>query len=150
MCTANINRSPMGEAWAKQLFQKRFVMAEVRSAGTHAWGDALAGADTTEAMRELGFDLREHRSTRLTSELLAWADVVAVMEPMHAEVALELDPSVEDKLVRLWSFLPGQPDHVEDPIGQQLEAHRAAAVRVGDATKAAVEQWFARRRAARS
>jgi protein-tyrosine-phosphatase len=149
VCTANINRSPMGEAWAKELFQARFVMAEVRSAGTHAWDGALAGADTTEAMLELGMDLREHRSTRLSPELLAWADVVAVMEPMHADIALQLDPSVEPKLRRLWHHLPDGADHVEDPIGKQLDAHREAAARVGDATKAAVEEWFAARRAAR-
>ena len=140
----------MAEAWARRLLEKRFVMAEVRSAGTHAWDDALAGADTTDAMRELGFDLREHRSTRLTPKLVAWADVVAVMEPMHADVVLEQDPSAEAKLHRLWTFLPGDADHVEDPIGQELEAHRAAARAVGTAVQALVDQWFAQRRASRS
>lgn len=140
----------MAEAWARRLLEERYVMADVRSAGTHAWDDALAGADTTDAMRELGFDLRPHRSTRVTPALLAWADLVAVMEPMHADVLLQHDPSVEAKLRRMWTYLPGNPDHVEDPIGQELEAHRRAAQSVGDAVRALVDEWFARRQAALS
>ncbi len=149
VCTANINRSPMGEAWARQRFAERFVSADVRSAGTHAWGDAPAGADTTEAMHECGFDIRPHRSTRLDADLLAWADVVVVMEPMHAEIALELDPTVEPKLRRLWTYMDGDVDHVHDPIGQPLDAHRTAAKRVGEATTKVVDEWFAQRRAQR-
>jgi protein-tyrosine-phosphatase len=140
----------MAEAWARKFLEDRFVAADVRSAGTHAWDAAEAGAYTTDAMREIGFDLRAHRTTRVTAELLEWADVVAVMEPMHAEVVLELLPEVEAKLHRVWTFLPGNPDHVTDPHGHQLDAHRTAAQAVGGAVKALIDQWFAERRAARS
>ncbi len=139
----------MAEHWARKLLEDRFIMADVRSAGTHAWKGAEAGAYTTDAMREIGFDLRRHRTTRVTPELLEWADCVGVMEPMHAEVVLEHLPAVEEKLYRLWHFLPSEADHVADPHGQELDAHRVAAQAVGDGVKSFVDHWLAERRAKR-
>lgn len=142
----------MAEFWARHLLEERFVMADVRSAGTHAWTGAEAGAYTADAMRELGQDLRAHRTTRVTAELLEWADVVGVMEPMHEEVVLELLPAVEAKLHRMWTYLPEEDDadHVNDPHGQELEAHRVAAKAIRGAVQEFIKRWFAERRAARS
>ncbi len=149
VCTANINRSPAAMAWADRLLSSRFVTAELDSAGSHGWDGSEAGAFTTDAMRELDFDLREHRSKPLSPTLLGWADYVVVMEEMHAQVALELDPSCEPKLRRLWAFQEGDADHVIDPHNQPLEDHREAVRVIGLAMKALIAQVFAERRAAR-
>jgi len=146
VCTANINRSPMAEFHASKQLADRFVAADVRSAGTHAWEGNEAGAYTIDAMRELGFDLRPHRTSSLTHELIEWADHVVVMEPMHAEVVLR--GGGEDKLVELWCWIPGA-DLVVDPQGKPLDDHREAATRIGRATEAMVVEHLAARRAAR-
>ena len=146
VCTANINRSPMAEYWARKVLADRFVAAEIRSAGTHAWEGSEAGAYTIDAMRELGFDLRDHRTTPLNRDLIEWADHVVVMEPMHAEVVSTLVN--EDNLVCLWHWID-QADEVVDPQGQPLEAHREAAERIGRAIQAMVGEHLAARRASR-
>ena len=150
VCTANINRSPAAASWGEQLLAERFVAAEIRSAGTHAWQGAEAGAYTIDAMRELGQDLRAHRSQPLDPELLRWADEIVVMEPMHAETALTLEPSCEPRLRRLWTWIPGSFEEVPDPQGQDLDAHRAAVRLIGQALEVLVEERLAARRAARA
>jgi protein-tyrosine-phosphatase len=145
VCTANINRSPMGAAWVERYLTERFVAGEIRSAGTHAWEGAEAGAYTIDAMRELGFDLRQHRTTPLSAELVEWADHVVVMEPMHAEVVSKVAP---DKVVRLWHWIDGA-EEVDDPQGQPLEAHHRAAANIGEAVGKMVAEHLAARRARR-
>ena len=148
VCTANINRSPIAAAWARRLLEDRFVVGEIRSAGTHAWEGAEAGAYAIDAMRELGFDLRSHRSQRLSKELLDWADQVVVMEPMHAEVACELlGPSGDrSKILQLWEDLPEQADHVWDPQGQALEVYRTSARVIGQSLEVLLVRLLSERR----
>jgi protein-tyrosine-phosphatase len=123
----------MAAAWAARVLEDHFVFAEIRSAGTHAWDGAEAAAYAIDAMRELGFDLRAHRSQRLGSELMTWADHVIVMEPMHAEVAQGLLGVQEssNKIIGLWSYLEEPAAHVSDPHGQELQVYAASARSIG-------------------
>ncbi len=148
VCTANINRSPMAATWTAHHLAQRFVMAEIRSAGTHGWDGAEAGAFAIDAMRELGHDMRQHRSQPLSDQLLDWADHVVVMEPMHEAVVRGRDVIEEAALVRLWDFVDGA-DQVDDPQGHPLDAYRAAAASIGDATQRMITAHLAARRAAR-
>jgi protein-tyrosine phosphatase len=146
VCTANINRSPMAAAWAEQHLAEHFVVGEIRSAGTHAWGGAEAGAYAVDAMRELGHDMRAHLSQPVTDELLDWADHVVVMQPMHEDVVGERGG---DKLVRLWDYVEGA-EQVVDPQGQPLKTYQAAAQSIGTAVLAMVTDHLAARRARRA
>jgi len=149
VCTANINRSPAAAAFAEQrLSNEHFIAGQIQSASALGWDDVEAGAYTMDAMRELGFDLRSHRSQALTAELIDWADRVVVMEPAHARKVLSLQPAAEDKTVGLWDWLEGY-DHVPDPQGQDLDVHRECMERIGQAVEALVDQFVAERRAAR-
>ena len=148
VCTANINRSPTAATWADKYLTDRFVFAEIKSAGTHAWDGNPAGAYSIDAMRELGFDMREHRSQPATAELLEWADHVVVMEPMHEEFLRPAMPEGKTML-RLWDYMEGT-DHVVDPHGGPLEAHQQAAALIGTAIELMVSEHLAARRAARS
>ncbi len=141
VCTANINRSPIAAAWAARLLEDRFVAADIRSAGTHARAGSAAAAYATDAMRELGFDLRSHRSSPLDAELLVWADHVVVMEPMHADVARSLLGGVDEvsKIQGLWLHQALPADHVADPQGQSLDVYRASALEIGTSLKAFFE-----------
>lgn len=147
VCTANINRSPTAAAWAEKAWSERFVAAEIRSAGTHAWEGNPAGAYATDAMRELGVDLRAHRSQPLTLDLVAWADYVVVMEGMHADIADQLGAG--DSLVRLWEFIDEEVHEVTDPQGGPLEDYQLAARVIRDAVNRMVTAHVAARRAAR-
>jgi protein-tyrosine-phosphatase len=150
VCTANINRSPVAAAWAERAFAEQFVAVEVKSAGTHAWPGMEAGAYTVDAMRELGVDLRAHRTTRLDGDLLRWADHVLVMEPGHAEICTQLAPEVEPRIAGLWAWLGEEWQFVPDPHGEALDVHRANVRLIGDAVRKMAAAHVAARRAARA
>jgi len=141
----------MAAAWARRLLDDRFVAAEIRSAGTHAREGAEAAeaaAYAIDAMRELTFDLRSHRSTRLSAELMSWADHVVVMEPMHTEVAQGLLGGADEqgKIRGLWLHLSTPSDHVWDPRGQDLETYRSSARTIGAAIEGLLAQTLSERR----
>ncbi|MCP4873260.1 MAG: low molecular weight protein arginine phosphatase [Proteobacteria bacterium] len=144
VCTANINRSPMAATWTEHHLAQRFVIAEIRSAGTHAWDGSEAGAYAIDAMRELGHDMRAHRSQPVSEALLDWASHVVIMQPMHEEkIAGRVDAA---KIVRLWDFVEGA-DRVVDPQGHPLDEFRTAAASIRDATSLMVKAHLATRRA---
>lgn len=146
VCTGNIHRSPTAAVWADHYLTQRFVSGQIKSAGVSARPGSRAGALMTDAMRELGFDLREHRSQQVTVELLEWADRIVVMEPRHAEVLSERYGVPRDEITELWGFLDVATDEVADPIGADLEAHREAARSIGEAVKRLVAQDLTERR----
>ena len=117
-------------------------MADIRSAGTHAWDGSEAAGYAADAMRELDFDLRGHRSQRLTVELIAWSDHVVVMEPMHEQRARELAASagLSPVIHGLWAYFEGSPDEVWDPHGSDLESYRRSAREIGAAMERLVRQ----------
>ena len=149
VCTANMNRSPTAATWAGQAFTQRFVTAQIRSAGTHAWDGGPASANATQAMLELGFDMRSHRTQLVSAQLLAWADHVVVMEPMHRDKILEVAPDVADKIIPMWPYIDDQGDHVLDPQGHEYAAFQRSAGEIGEATAKLVEDLLAERRARR-
>ena len=98
------------------------------------------------AMRQHGFDLRTHRTSALSVELIDWADHIIVMEPAHADVVLALSPKAELGIVPLWRYLSEAPGHVVDPQGGPLEGFHRCAEELNRATAMLVEEHLAARR----
>ena len=139
----------MAAAWCERLLENEFVVAEIRSAGTHAWSGSEAAGYAVDVMRELDFDLRGHRSQRLSPELMDWADHVVVMEPMHAEVARKLAPVRDESPVihGLWEWFGENVTEVWDPQGADLDGYRRSAQEIGGAMGQFIEQLLRKRRA---
>ena len=149
VCTANVNRSPTAAVWTEHHFAQRFVSCDIRSAGTHAWEGMEAGAFMVDAMRELGFDLRAHRSTPLSQELADWADHIVVMQPEHWGFVEELAPEAAKGLIAMWEYIEPEATHVVDPQGGDLEGFRHCARELDSACHALVDaQLLARRKRA--
>ena len=81
VCEGNLFRSQMAGAFFKRLVPG----ADVRTAGTLALqsGEQLqyAAPHTIEIMRELGCELSGNHVTRITPELVEWADKVVLVGP---------------------------------------------------------------------
>ena len=79
VCVHNAGRSQMAAAWLQHLSGGA---VEVRSAGLLEEG-APATADMIDTARRLGHDLTEHRSRRVNTARLAWADLIVTMTGQH-------------------------------------------------------------------
>ena len=138
----------MAAAWAERLLAEHLVVSEVRSAGTHAWVGGEAAAYAVDAMRELGFDLRPHRSQPLDRRLLDWADYVVVMEPLHEAIAgamLAEAPTGSEgraQVEGLWPHLAGGESEVPDPQGRDLPDYRRSAQSIGLAVGRLVDLYL--------
>lgn len=114
VCTGNICRSPIAEGILRGLLEERLGEAAplVASAGTAGWEGGTATGEAVAAAAELGVDIAGHRARELRAEHLRAADLVIAMAEEHVEAAVELEPSVADRvftlkeLVRLLEAIP--------------------------------------------
>ncbi len=73
LCTGNSCRSQMAEGWGRALAGPGFAF---RSAGIEAHGK---NPRAIAVMAEAGVDISAQESTRLSDEMLAWADLVVTV-----------------------------------------------------------------------
>lgn len=73
LCTGNSCRSQMAEGWARHLGGE---WLEARSAGIEAHGK---NPRAIAVMAEAGVDISPQESTRLTPDMLEWADLVVTV-----------------------------------------------------------------------
>lgn len=91
LCTGNSCRSQMAEGWANHL-GKDWI--EARSAGIEAHGK---NPRAIAVMREAGVDISGQASTRVTPEMLEWADLVVTVCGHADEHCPALPPHVRKK-----------------------------------------------------
>jgi len=91
LCTGNSCRSQMAEGWANHLGGE---WLEAQSAGIEAHGK---NPRAIAVMRETGVDISHQESTRVTPEMLAWADLVVTVCGHADEHCPVLPPGVQKK-----------------------------------------------------
>jgi len=128
VCTGNTCRSPLAQALCARLLADRLgcepaELADrgffVQSAGLAAMIGAEATAEAVAVARELGADLRGHKSQPITLDLLAQTDFLFAMTQAHLEMLAALDLPQRPVL----SLLSGGED-IADPIGCSPEVYR--------------------------
>ncbi|MDD3839517.1 MAG: protein tyrosine phosphatase [Clostridia bacterium] len=113
VCTGNTCRSSMAEA----LFRDMFVQAgkdtqgiQVVSAGISAVPGEKASPQAICVMKEMGIDISEHRSTKLTKRLVDRADLIFTMTMAHKDNVLRVYPEAEGKVFTLKEYANGSLD----------------------------------------
>ena len=123
VCTANICRSPAGQAFlARGLSGRR---ARVQSAGTLAQDGNPADTAVQDIAEGLGFpEVRQHRSRALMPSHLAQFDLILCMEQAHIDWVRKVEPTAvgKTKLFGHWSGRRG----VADPVGGPRDAYERA------------------------
>jgi len=124
VCTGNICRSPMAEFIFRGHLASRPEWMTC-SAGTIGAPGIPASRHAVKAVRDLGVDLRPHRSQPVTRELVDDAAIIVVMTAAHREELCERFPDAEPKIALLKSFDPeSDGGDVLDPIGMSLDVYK--------------------------
>lgn len=131
MCYGNIYRSPFV---AEALRAALPGQLEVRSAGFHAKTGRPSPEAHVRMSQSLGVDLAAHRSSLVSGEDLAWADLVVFMD-RHNWARLRDLGAPADKLLWLGGLEPGDVE-IPDPYGLDPEAARAVVDRLAACTAA--------------
>jgi protein-tyrosine-phosphatase len=127
VCSGNTCRSPMAEAFARKIADRRGIQdLNVSSAGTNAYDNVPATDEALLVGMERGLDLTNHRSRMLTPEIVSDADLVFVMTPSHVEQVKQMGG--RGKVHVIDEYASGATNKgISDPYGGDLEAYRNTA-----------------------
>ncbi len=139
VCTGNTCRSSMAAALARKILAQRWGLdveklshndLEVVSAGIWATDGQKATPEAIRAAKKLGADLSQHRSQKLTIELINSADLIFCMTDFHVKEVRRMAPSAADRLQRLDADLD-----ILDPIGGGARIYQTTADRIQKAIR---------------
>lgn len=106
---------------------------DIESAGAFAVDGRPATPEAVAALAKAGIVAPEHRSRRLTRELVEAADLILAMGPAHRAAIQELAPEKADAVHLLHAFHTTEPraeDVVHDPIGGSAEVYDECLARI--------------------
>jgi len=140
VCSGNTCRSPMAEALARKIAQRRGIEnLNISSAGTNAWDNVPATDEALLVGMEREIDLTGHRARKLTPTIVSEADLIFVMTPGHLEQVKQLGGRGKVHVIDEYASGPANQG-VADPYGGDLEAYRHTA----DLLEAELEKLFDR------
>ena len=106
----------------------RAAKVTVASAGTHALHGDRAQPFAVQTMRQRGIDITAHRARLVGPTLIRAADLIVVMEPLHARLIRRAVMQTGPKVQLLTSFDPNSDlREVPDPMGAPLKTYEACA-----------------------
>ncbi len=141
VCTGNSCRSVMAKALLLDKLKKmKRLDVEVLSAGLLMLDGTGATKATREVLAREGIDVSEHRSQKITEDMLRRADIILVMEKMHEERILQAAPEIKNRVFLLKEFVKSRDANlnIPDPIGQPVEVYRETLEMI----KEAVERMY--------
>lgn len=98
----------------------------VISAGVSAMSGYPAATNAIQALKKVGIALNEHRSQRVTQQLLNEALAVFCMTESHrAMIELDFDP-IPQHLHLMRELMTGTDPDIPDPFGSNLAAYEAS------------------------
>jgi len=114
VCTGNTCRSPMAEGILKNILGDY----EVSSVGIITANGLTPSENAVIATKEIGIDIKGHKSRLITKEIFEEADIIICMTNAHKEMILAY-LGANDKTYTLSEFA-GENGDIPDPFGGDL------------------------------
>jgi len=130
LCTGDTCRGPMAAGYMRHVLAEKGVEdIDVRSAGVMTATGLLSTPEAIQLLNSVAVDLKRHRSTQLTPELIRRADLILGMTPFHVQFALRMaadSASARDKIHLFREFVGSDPKNyqIQDPMGHTLEVYK--------------------------
>lgn len=123
VCTGNTCRSPMAEAYFKNLCEKAGVdNFVVSSAGTCTYDGLPVSENSIKAVASEGIDLSGYKSSAISHDLIMEADHIIVMSINHKLQLSQYYPESLPKISLLLEFV-GKDCDVADPYGGNQDTY---------------------------
>ncbi|MCK4488231.1 MAG: hypothetical protein KAU38_15915 [Desulfobacterales bacterium] len=142
VCTGNICRSPFAQGiFTKVVAQKGLKGVTAESAGLLALPGNSATYMAQRVAAEYGADLAQHEAKSVSKDLVAWSDLILVMEKSHEDALLTAFPEVAGKvlLVRYFARFGSRRRGIADPYGLDYDAYRFCFLDIEDAVSGLVD-----------
>jgi len=104
VCTGNICRSPMAEAFARALVSSKAPHVQISSAGFLDEGRSVT-REISKVMMKRGVDMSGHRSSVTAAVLDRRPDLIICMARQHVRAVTDLDPSLFTRTFTLKEFV---------------------------------------------
>ncbi|MBW2019066.1 MAG: hypothetical protein JRI58_02165 [Deltaproteobacteria bacterium] len=141
VCTGNICRSP----FAQRLFTEIVAQKGLKGVTADSGGLlALPGNSATylaqRVAAEYGVDLSDHEAKPVSKELVAWSDLILVMEKSHEDALLAAFPEATSKvlLIRHFARYGSRRRGITDPYGLEYDAYRFCFLDIQDSVSGLV------------
>jgi len=124
VCTGNICRSPMAEAFIRHELDRRGIGGvSVESSGVAGWEDSPPTPEVADALLEYGLDVAAHRARRLDRAMVQSAELVVGLASEHRDAVVGLVPEAAARTFTLKELVhllelagpqraDGDPEHV--------------------------------------
>lgn len=147
VCTGNTCRSPMAETLFRHIVGERLQCREwelrerridIFSAGVAASESEPASRDAVHVMNEIGLDLSQHLSQRVTEHMLDNSTLILTMTERHRRALCEARPDLADRI----QLLARNGEDISDPIGGPVEEYRTCASQLRTHLEAWADELF--------
>lgn len=126
VCTGNTCRSPMAQAVAHDIFNKRNMAIEVISRGVAVYFPAQASVESIEAINAYGLNLKDHIATQITTQDINASDLILTMTSQHKVFVKKLAQcNVDAKVFTLKEYIKAEPIDISDPYGGSLYVYKS-------------------------
>ena len=124
VCDGNICRSPTAATFFCSMLENGSI--EVRSAGIYASEGRPMINKMQQTLAEYGFSVK-HRSQKISSENLAWADLIFTMTRPQKFLLISMVPAIADKVYTIREYIGYPAQDIPVPHDETLQAYRQCA-----------------------
>jgi protein-tyrosine phosphatase len=142
VCTGNICRSPFAQGiFTKGAVQQGLQGVTADSAGLLALPGNSATHMAQRVAAEYGTNLGEHAAKSVSKDLVAWSDLILVMEKPHEDALLNAFPEATGKvlLIRHFGRFGSRRRGIADPYGLDYDAYRFCFLDIQDAVSGLID-----------